>query len=327
MMKILMSSRTAASLETRVAHVLGERPHVILKAEETVAGTAIDLAFLSRDVTGASTKRNTLLPTQRFYDLLFLAPGLSWVHIHSSGADRPVYAELRSKGITVTTSSGANARPVAHTVLAGLLTLARNFPRFAAAQRERRWDQRLASGPPRDLHAQTAIIVGWGPVAQEVARLLAAIGMHCVAVRRKSGEPGAPGVRMISFAELPANLGHADWLILACPLTELTRALVNRASLALLPQGARLINVARGEVVVQPDLIEALQTGQLAGAYLDVTDPEPLPPDSPLWAMENVILTPHTAGHADTNEERVASMFLENLRRWRDGSALQNQIP
>ncbi|MEO5670241.1 MAG: NAD(P)-dependent oxidoreductase, partial [Ramlibacter sp.] len=211
--------------------------------------------------------------------------------------------------------------------LAGVLALARNFPHFLAAQREKRWDQRQPQGLPCDLRTQTALIVGWGPVAKEIARLLVAIGVQCIAVRRNAGEPAEGGVGMICFAELKANLGRADWLILACPLTEVTRSLVDSAHLDLLPAGARVINVARGEVIVQADLIAALQAGRLAGAYLDVTEPEPLPPDSPLWTLDNVILTPHTAGHANTNAERVASMFLENLARWRDGLALLNLCP
>ena len=326
MLKILVSSRTAALLAPKITEVLGDCAHHILKAEETTPNTAIDIAFVSRDVTGRSTKQRVLPSTKHFYDVLRSAPGLAWVQMHSAGADRPVWGELMRKGASVTTGSGANAGPVAHTALAGLLALSRNFPQYMAAQRERKWDQEMDRGVPRDLRTQTAVIVGWGPVAQEIARLLRAVGLNCIAVRRKPGQPSDGGVRMITFAGLDDHLNQADWLILAGPLTDLTRSLVNRERIARLPPGARVINVSRGEVVVQSDLVDALHSGQLAGAYLDVTDPEPLPAESPLWTLENVILTPHTAGHSNTNEQHVASIFLDNLARWRNGTPLANLV-
>ena len=121
---------------------------------------------------------------------------------------------------------------------------------------------------------------------------------------------------MVRFAELTQVLPQADWLILACPLNDQTHRLVDARALALMPRGAGLINVARGEVVVEADLIAALGSGQLGQAFLDVFAHEPLATDSPLWALDNVILTPHSAGHSDGNAQRVAGMFLENLRRW-----------
>jgi phosphoglycerate dehydrogenase-like enzyme len=118
----------------------------------------------------------------------------------------------------------------------------------------------------------------------------------------------------------------ADWLILACPLTDITRGLINRHALALLPPGAHLINVSRGEVVNEADLIDALQSGQLAGAFLDVFAHEPLAADSPLWDLTNVIVTPHTAGHSDGHFERVAQAFVGNLARWLANQPLLNQV-
>ena len=121
-------------------------------------------------------------------------------------------------------------------------------------------------------------------------------------------------------------LPQADWLILACPLTDTTRGLIDRHALALLPPGAHLINVARGEVVNEPDLIAAMQSRQLAGAFLDVFAHEPLPAESPLWDLPNVIVTPHTAGHSDGHFERVAQAFVDNLARGVAGRALANRV-
>ncbi|WP_035202706.1 NAD(P)-dependent oxidoreductase, partial [Acidovorax sp. CF316] len=121
-------------------------------------------------------------------------------------------------------------------------------------------------------------------------------------------------------------LPGADWLVLACPLTERTRALVDRAALARLPPGAHLVNVARGEVLDEDAVVVALRSGRLAGAYLDVFSHEPLPPDSPLWQLPHVIATPHSAGFSDGNAERVDALFLDNLARWRAGQPLRNVV-
>jgi len=323
--RLLVSARTAEALGPAIAGAFGARAHQLLRAEDIAPGAAVDIAFLSRDVTGLSTKQQVLPATQHFHDLLRGAGSLQWVHNHSSGADRPVFIELLQRGVIVTTSSGANAGVVAHSVVAGLLVLARRLLPLVAAQRERRWAPLLASGMPSDLAGQTAVIVGWGPVGQQVAAVLGALGLRCMAVRRGAG-PAAPGVEAVAYDDLHRVLPQADWLILACPLTDTTRGLVDARALALLPPGAHLINVARGEVVVQADLVQALQTGRLAGAHLDVFDPEPLPAESSLWALPNVLLTPHTAGHSDGNEARVAAMFLDNLARWCAGQPLQRRV-
>jgi phosphoglycerate dehydrogenase-like enzyme len=131
---------------------------------------------------------------------------------------------------------------------------------------------------------------------------------------------------MVSFDQLPSVWPRTDWLILACPLTDKTRQLVDARALATLPAGAHLINVARGEVVDQEALVTALQSGHLGGAFLDVFAHEPLPTDSPLWAMPHVMVTPHAAGHSDGNENRVAQMFLDNLRCWVSDQPLRNGV-
>ncbi|MFM6993279.1 MAG: NAD(P)-dependent oxidoreductase, partial [Rhodoferax sp.] len=186
----------------------------------------------------------------------------------------------------------------------------------------REWVPLLGAGRmPRDLPGQTATIVGWGPIGQELAQLLSALGLNVVAVRTQSAAPHKD-IEMVRFEDLPAVLPRTDWLILACPLTATTHALVNATVLRALPQGAHLINVARGEVVVQSELIAVLQSGHLGGAFLDVFEHEPLPAESALWGLPNVMVTPHAAGHSDGNAERVNQMFLDNLTRWLSGQAL-----
>lgn len=325
-LRILLSSQAADALGERIAAQLGERPHSLVRAEQVRPGADFDLAFMTRDVTATSTKHQVLPSTQHFHDLLRQARSLRWAQTHSAGADRPVFRELLQRGVTVTTSSGANAAVVAQTAVAGLLALARHFPRLMAAQRERRWAPFVGAALPRDLGAQTAVIVGWGPVGRQIGAMLSAAGLRCVAVRRDGSPSDEGGVETVGYDDLPSVLPRADWLVLACPLTERTRGLVDAGALARLPPGAHLVNVARGEVAVEADLIAALRSGALAGAFLDVFEHEPLPAESPLWALDNVLVTPHAAGHSDGNEERAAALFLANLKRWHEGAALVNSV-
>lgn len=316
-LRILVSAEAAARHADAIADATGGRPHRLVLPG---AGDA-DVAFVSRDVTGLSTKHRVLPETQVFYDALTAAPSLRWVHVHSAGADRPVFVALRAAGVAITTSSGANAEVVAHSALAGILSLARRFPQLMAAQRAHAWAPLIAGPLPRDLPGQRATIVGWGPIGRHVARLLQAFGLE-IAVVRSRAEPVPSAVATVAFEDLDALLPATDWLVLACPLTERTRGLVDAAALARLPAEAHVVNVARGEIVDEPALVEALRSGHLAGAFLDVFAHEPLPADSPLWDLPQVIATPHSAGFADGNAARVVEMFLANLRRWCAGEAL-----
>ena len=319
---LLVSAQVREGLAPEVAAVLATAPHRLLTLDDADARTA-QVAFVTRDITGLSTKHETLPATRRFYDTLQAAPALRWVHIHSAGADRPVFRELRARGVQVTTSSGANALVVAHTALAGVLALARHLPQLWRAQQRREWASLQGSGPPRDLDGQTVVLVGWGPIGQQLGRLLQALGLKLVVVRQQD-LPAAPGIVTVTFDRLRDVLPQADWLLLACPLTPRTRGLVDAQALARLPAGARIVNVARGEILDQAALVEALRCGRLGGAFLDVFEHEPLDGDSPLWDLPNVIITPHSAGLSQGNAARVRRMFLDNLRRWQAGERLHN---
>ena len=286
----------------------------------------VDIAFISRDVTGSSTKTVLTPSLQRFYEILRHAPRLAWVHGHSAGADRPIFPELRARGVTVTTSSGANAEAVAQMILTGVLALCRRLPALMDAQRRHAWEPLLGPRAPRDLAGQTALIVGLGPIGQEAARLLGMLRMQVIGVRRS--EMATPHCdQVLPLERLDEALPQADWLILACPLTPETRGLLTASRIALLPAGACVINVARGEVVVERDLAAALASGALGGAFLDVFETEPLAPQSPLWDLPNVMVTPHTAGHTGGHYAAVAAIFLDNLARWLAGAPLRNLMP
>jgi phosphoglycerate dehydrogenase-like enzyme len=323
-LRILLSAAAADQLRDRIAAALTGHAHVLVLAQEREPGDDADLAFLSREVTGLSTKHEILPATERFYEALRRAPSLRWVQVHSAGADRAIFGELRSRGVQVTTASGANAGVVAQSALALMLALARHLPQQLAAQRERRWAPLLDSGLPRDMAGQGVVLVGWGPIGQRIGALVQALGLR-LSVVRQSAAPAGAGIATVGYDALAGVLPQADWLVLACPLSARTRGLVGARELACLPRGARVVNVARGELVDEAALIEALRSGALGGAALDVFAHEPLPPDSPLWTLDKVIVTPHSAGFSDGNEARVAEIFLDNLRRWIAGEPLRNR--
>jgi phosphoglycerate dehydrogenase-like enzyme len=326
---ILLSSQAARQLGPRIDQIFDGAPYRLVSPEDmgpAVAGNEVSVSFISRDVTGTSTKNAITDTLQRYYDILRASSRLAWVHAHSAGADRPIYPELRRRGVAVTTSSGANADAVAQMALTGLLALNRRLPDMLDAQRRRAWEPFLESRAPRDLRGQTVVLVGVGPIGLEAARLFKMLHMQVIGIRR-SDAPAAPCDRVLPLSRLDEALPLADWLVLACPLTEETRGLVTAERLARLPAGSQLINVARGEVVEEPALVEALECGTLAGAFLDVFAYEPLAADSPLWEKRNVIVSPHTAGHSSGHGEAVAAIFLENLARWIQGRPMKNLVP
>lgn len=297
-------------------------------AEEAGAREApceANLAFMTREVTGSSSKGNPTPELRNFGKVLRKSPGLTWLQIHPAGAELPIYKELRERGVKVTTASGATSVAVAHTTLGALIAINRRFPLLADAQRRHAWEPRLGERAPRDFKGQCAVVVGLGPIGQNLAPLLKMLGMIVIGVRRKA-EPVAGCDRTITFETLPSVMGQADVLILCCPASPLTRGLANADLIGRMPRGSLLINVARGEVAVQADVISALQSGQLAGGYFDVFEREPLDPDSPLWDLPNVLVSPHTASHSLGQNEAIFDIFLDNLERWRLGRPLRNDV-
>lgn len=320
-MKILLSEKALQSLRQKIEKMMAGQPFECVTFESAIASGRrdFDAAFISRDVTGLSTKHELAPSLKACYQVLDETQSLRWVHIHSAGADRDIYVRLKARGVQVATSSGANADVVAQTALAGLLALSRKFPQLVHAMHERKWAPLLGSTLPPDLEGQTVVMVGWGPIGQRLAQFLTVLGLHLVVVRQSqhaTAQPAKQLPEMITFEMLEGVLPNTDWLVLVCPLTEKTRGLVNAKRMSLMKPTAGLVNVSRGEVVVEKDLIQALQTGVLGSAYLDVFEHEPLPQESALWQMPNVIVTPHSAGFSSGNEPRVSQMFLSNLKQW-----------
>lgn len=325
---LLLSASALQSWGDRITRAAPAGSLSFVTAEDALAAAGAcdaDIAFMTREVTGTSSKDRETPELRGFQAVLRKAPRLRWLQIHPAGAERPIYRELRDRGVKVTTASGATAVTVAHSVLGAVIALNRRFPLLADAQRRHAWEPRLGERSPRDLKGQGAVIVGLGPIGQNIAALLKMLGMTVIGARR-TADPVAPCDRTVAYADLAGVLPQADWLILCCPASPLTRGLANAALFAALPRGSHLVNVSRGEIAVEQDIVTALQSGHLAGAYLDVFEREPLDPASPLWDLPNVLVSPHTASHSQGQNEAILEIFLDNLARFRDGRALHNDV-
>ena len=307
------------------AAVPGIQPLIVTK--DTVPDlSGGQIGFVTRDIYLGGTRAKPAPAFLRYIDILRNAPDMKWAHIFPAGADHYLYVEMLKQGLRITSSAGANSDVVAHTAMSGLLALARSLPRSMDSQRRHAWEPLFGANEPRDLLGQRAVVVGLGPIGQEIGKLCHAFGLSVIGVRQTSDLPTPDGFeRTVTYADLNTVLPQADWLILSCPLSDVTRRMIDAAKFALLPKGARLVNVARGEVVAQADLLRALQSGSLAGAYLDVFEVEPLPPDSEFWDLPNVIISSHSAAASDGHGRRVAKAFAENLRRWVAGEPLLNE--
>lgn len=254
---------------------------------------------------------------------------LRWVHSAAAGVGGSLFPEMRRSPVILTNSAGIHAPPMAETVLAMILHFARGLDFAVRAQAERRWDKEpfeRKETPVREIAGATLGIVGLGGIGCEVAQRAAALGMRVLATRRRPA-PAPPGIELLSGENaLECLLAASDFLVLTLPETDATRGLIGREELGRLPGGATLINVARGNIVDQEALIEALRSGHLRGAALDVFAREPLPADSPLWELPNVLITPHVSATSRGFWRRETNLILENFRRYLSGKPLRNVV-
>jgi phosphoglycerate dehydrogenase-like enzyme len=311
----LQAAAKAAGFTPDIIH-LPDDPAQRLQAEVIAK---IEVAYLTRDIRFSDFYAS-------FGDTMKAATNLKWAHFVSTGIDQhPFLPALHERKVRLTTSAGSNGEPVGQTAFGGLLMLARGFPRWIAAQRERKWDPVRGDGVPRDLRGQTVIVVGLGTIGATVAKMCQALEMKVIGLRRSPKRAGDPVDEMHTLDKLPTLLPKCDWLVLACPYTKETHQLVNAKTLALMPKHAYLINVARGGCADEKALITALQTKQIAGAYLDVFEKEPLPAESPLWDIPNVSVSPHNASASSGNDVRAAKIFTENVKLYAAGQRMDNE--
>jgi phosphoglycerate dehydrogenase-like enzyme len=268
--------------------------------------------------------------------LLEAAPRLRWVQSAAAGVRRLLFPGMRERDVLLTNAAGIHAEPMGEYVLAGVMYFLRGLDVALARQREARWDKDPWSEPTqsdrpamvREVVECRVLVLGAGGIGRAVGRRFAMLGAHCVGVRRRP-ELGVPDgfAGVVGPDGLDAELGRADVVVVAAPSTAATERVLDRRRLALLPPGAIVVNVARGALLDEGALAEALAAGRLRGALLDVFDDEPLPADSPLWRLPNVLLTPHVSGVSPALFwHRMLGLFLENWERYRRGAPLVNLV-
>jgi len=247
---------------------------------------------------------------------------LRWVHVAAVGVDAVLFPALVSSDVILTNSRGVFDGAMGEYVLGLMLAMAKDLPRTIQLQLERTWKHR----EPALLRGATVVIVGVGGVGSGVAQSAADNGMTVIGVGRQARPAQPPFQRIAGVAELPSLVPQADYVVLAVPLTAQTRGLFTRELISSMRPSARLINIARGDVLDEDALVAALKAGRLAGAALDVFKTEPLPADHPLWGMANVIISPHMSADVPESTQGLVDLFLQNLARFRRGDALLNQV-
>jgi phosphoglycerate dehydrogenase-like enzyme len=298
-------------------------PHRVILASRPSASNLVsagpDPRLTDADIALGQPDPNQVMESQR----------IRWVHVTSAGYTRydrdDFKAALRARGAAFTNSSAVYQEPCAEHCLAMMLALARRLPQCVADQQATRgWKAAEHRIQCRLLTGQTVVILGYGAIARRLVELLQPLRMNVVCVRRKPA--GDEGVRTVSDEQLDEVLPSGDHVVSTLPETQKTVGMFSASRFGLMKPGGVFYNIGRGSTVDQGALLDALGSGKLSAAYLDVTSPEPLPPDHPLWTAPNCFITPHTAGGHHDEFGRLARHFLDNLRRFETGAALLDRI-
>ncbi|MHA7288713.1 D-2-hydroxyacid dehydrogenase [Arthrobacter sp. MDT3-24] len=250
------------------------------------------------------------------------ASSLQWVHVSAAGVSQLLFDELIRSNIIYTNSRGVLSRAIAEFALGFVLDMAKDAHGSFRLQQQQRWQHRVT----RKIQGQRALVVGTGSIGRETARLFRAVGMEVSGAGRTGRSRDDDFDVVYSSADLAKVVQDFDYVVLAAPLTAATKGMVNADVLSAMKPTARLINVGRGELVQTDALAEALASGSIAGAALDVVHPEPLPEGHALWKMENVIITPHMSGDTEDYLDDLGKLFVDNLRLFIEGQSLQNVV-
>jgi len=296
----------------------------------------------SLDELGSALAESEVMLTSLGMPSASQAPRMRWVQAFSAGVDSWLRKpDALRPDVALTTASGVHAPVMAEYSLSMMLAWAHEMPLLAAHQAQHQWASHLSPAiVPAELRGATVGILGYGSIGRETARLAHAFGMRVLACKRNphqrsdtgwtipdTGDPeGTLPAHYYPIEQLHTMLAECDYVVLTLALTPATRHIIDSAALHSLKPGAVLVNVARGGLVDEPALIETLRSGLVRAASLDVFEQEPLPSDSPLWDMPNVLITPHIAGNHPAHDQRLISLFTDNLRRYLAGQPLLNQV-
>ena len=254
---------------------------------------------------------------------------LRWMHTPNAGVEANLFPEFVASDVVLTNGTGLHSVSIPEHVLALMLALGRNLHLAARLQARREWNRfgAIAFGSGiRELHGSNLAILGAGAIGASLAERASALGMRVRVLRRRADRPVAGAEAVVGPESMHELLAWADFVVLATPLTAETRNLIDARALDAMKSSAFLINIARGEVVDDDALVDALRRGRIAGAGLDVFREEPLPPESPYWELENAIVTPHVSGYTPGYFEKTLALFRDNLRRYLGGETMRNRV-
>jgi phosphoglycerate dehydrogenase-like enzyme len=277
---------------------------------------------IDREIADTEIAVTSSVPPEYFR----IARKLRWIHSPAAAVHQFLFPELVNSDVILTNAREVHGAVVAEQVIAMILAVAKRIPQAVRFQQERVWGQEAIweqDRGPREIAGATLGLVGLGSIGRNVVKRAAALGMRVIAVRQHADAARPDLVReVLPQSKINEMLATADYVVLAAPVTASTRHMVGREQLAMMKPDAYLINVGRGSLIDEAALLEALQQRKIGGAALDVFDQEPLPPDSPLWDLDNLLITPHTAGMTAKLWERHYTLFAENVRRYLSGQPL-----
>lgn len=279
----------------------------------------------AQEVAAASAAADVILAHSLSRDAVDAATHLRWLQAGTAGVSHLLYSELRERNV-ILTNARAQGVPMAEMVLAMMFAFAARVPLFVESRARREFVAMRAVREKFELQGQTVVILGMGDVGGTLCRKVSALGMRVLGVRRRPEIACEGAERVVGVDRLREVLPQADHLVVTLPLTQGTRDFIAGPEVALLKQGTHLYNVGGGATVQREALLAGLRSGRIAGAGLDVTDPDPLPADDPLWDLPNVLLTQHTSGSSAANSDRIAGIFATNLRRFVKGQTLLNVV-
>ena len=309
--------------------VLGDAPPAVIERINTM-GTGVRLKFgktadqLAPELSDARVLFSWGSPKAEIKKVLEGAPKLEWIHQRSVGLDAALFPELIASPIPLTNGRGTFSQSLGEFVITGVLYFAKCIPRMLKGKAERKWEEFNVL----EISQQTLGIVGHGDIGRAIAKRAKALEMRVLALRRDPApRPGDENVdKVYATAQLHEMLPECDYVVVAAPMTPHTRHLISTAEFSVMKPEAIVLNVGRGPVIDEAALVEALSAKRIAGAALDVFEVEPLPRESPLWDMDNVLISCHTADHTKDWHNDAATFFLEQFARWQKGEPLKNVV-